>query len=239
MTTASFPPRTLQVIDRRAEHRFKVPAKCIHDGDDVSFFLASRAYTDILTFIFQLTAAIIPRKVTEAQTGEATVREWRLQDDDVPVPPKVERLGQLMETLKGIIDNAPPDTGPRRFGNVSFRKWYDIVKDRLSDGLLNDYLPAEILALGSDAEVSARAELEAYLIGSFGSSQRLDYGTGHELSFLAFLGCLWKLGAFPDSDGGELERALILKVIEPCVWSNAMDFKFVDHLVDTLNSFAA
>ncbi|KAF2117075.1 hypothetical protein BDV96DRAFT_518027 [Lophiotrema nucula] len=215
MSTANIPPRALHVIDNLSEHRFKVPAKCINDGDDVSFFLASRAYTDILTFIFQLTAAVIPRKVKDGETGKTTIREWRLQDDDITVPPIVEKLGQLMETFKSIIDEAPPDTGPRRFGNVSFRKWYDIVRERVADGLLDDYLPADILVLGSEAAVPARAELEAYLIGSFGSSQRLDYGTGHELSLLAFLGCLWKLGAFPESNDGNVERALILRVVEP------------------------
>jgi serine/threonine-protein phosphatase 2A activator len=35
--------------------------------------------------------------------------------------------------------------------------------------------------------VDANAELKEYLLGSFGSPQRLDYGTGHELSFVAFI----------------------------------------------------
>ncbi len=47
-------------------------------------------------------------------------------------------------------------------------------------------------------EQEALQELKPYFIGSFGSPQRLDYGTGHELSFLAFLACLWKLGCFND-----------------------------------------
>jgi serine/threonine-protein phosphatase 2A activator len=97
---------------------------------------------------------------------------------------------------------------------VSFRAWYDIVRERVP-ALLDQYLPAEVLAFQSSSDVSAKTELEAYLIGSFGSSQRLDYGTGHELSFLAFLGCIWKLGAFPASQDGEQERGIVLGVIEP------------------------
>ena len=66
---------------------------------------------------------------------------------------------------------------------------------------------------------SAEDELASYLLGGFGSSQRLDFGTGHELSFLAFLGCLWKLGGFTAgdeiSDDGRLERSIVLGVFEP------------------------
>jgi serine/threonine-protein phosphatase 2A activator len=51
-------------------------------------------------------------------------------------------------------------------------------------------------------------------LGSFGSPQRLDYGTGHELSFLAFLGCLWKLNFFPRSEQGVEERGIVLGVFE-------------------------
>lgn len=205
---------SLTVLDRTKGYAFQTPKKCINDGDDVTHFLASRAYADIMTFIFQLNTAMIPRKTTKQEQGTDGVKEWTLQDPDVPHPPVVQSLGKLLEALTAIIDEAPPDTGPRRFGNVSFRIWYDIVRARASE-LLNQYLPAEVLTYGSTSEASAKSELEAYFIGSFGSSQRLDYGTGHELSFLAFLGCLWKLGAFPASKDGDQERGIVLGVVEP------------------------
>jgi serine/threonine-protein phosphatase 2A activator len=193
-----------------------VPVKRINDGDDVSFFLASKAYTDIMTFIFQLNASMFPRKLHTDNHTAGNVKEWTLHDPDVLFPAIVHNLAALLESLERIIEEAPPDTGPRRFGNISFRKWHDIARDRISD-LLDQHLPYEILAFGGSASVPAKAELKAYLLGSFGSSQRLDYGTGHELSFLAFLGCLWKLGAFPDSTDGSQERAIVLGVIEPYV----------------------
>jgi serine/threonine-protein phosphatase 2A activator len=207
----------LEVLSKDASQSFQIPAKRIHDGDDVTFFLASRAYADIMTFIFQLNTAMIPRRIKESKeqgNGTDSVKEWKLNDPDVPHPPVVANLAKLLDTLTAIIDEAPPDPGPRRFGNVSFRTWYDIVRERVS-GLLDQYLPDEVLSFKSSSDVSAKSELEAYLIGSFGSSQRLDYGTGHELSFLAFLGCLWKLGAFPHSEDGEQERGIVLGVIEP------------------------
>lgn len=205
---------TLKTLDRNAGHSFKVPVKCINDGDDVSFFLASKAYADIMTFLFQLNASMFPRKTKDAEGKQAKVKEWRLADPDVPHPPVVQSLAKLLDALESIIEEAPPDSGPRRFGNVSFRKWYGIVIERVP-GLMDQHLPADILKECSASHVRAKAELQAYLIGSFGSAQRLDYGTGHELSFLAFLGCLWKLGAFPETNDGDQERGIVLGVIEP------------------------
>ncbi|KAF2794171.1 Phosphotyrosyl phosphatase activator [Melanomma pulvis-pyrius CBS 109.77] len=214
MASLKSPRESLEVLDPTAEHTFILPVKRIHDGDDVSFFLASRAYADIMTFIFQLNASMFPRKIVDEAESSPSTKEWKLQDPDVSFPPIVLNLAKLLDTLNAIIDEVPPDLGPRRFGNVSFRKWYDLVKERVS-GLIDQHIPSEIFTSSSTAEVTAKAELEAYLIGSFGSSQRLDYGTGHELSFLAFLGCLWKLGAFPETENGGQERAIVLGVIEP------------------------
>ena len=99
------------------------------------------------------------------------------------------------------MNDAPPDTGPRRFGNVAFRKWYHLVEGKIGQ-LLGECLGSELKP--------AFEELEAYLLGSFGSPQRLDYGTGHELSFIAFLGCLWKLNFFTVTEVGVEERSIDL-----------------------------
>ncbi|KAL2354918.1 serine/threonine-protein phosphatase-like protein 2A activator 1 [Cryomyces antarcticus] len=216
-------PRTshaLQILDNAPTHTFQTPAKRINDGEDVQFFLSSRAYTDIVAFMFQLNAAMFPRKDT-ARTSAFHTRTWQLRDDNIPFSNTVIRLQELLKRLENMIEEAPPDTGPRRFGNVSFRKWYAMVEERIS-GLLEEYLPPEVLVheaqhngKGKDAQVTAKDELQAYLMGSFGSAQRLDYGTGHELSFLAFLGCIWKLGGFPRTEAGVEERGVVLGVIEP------------------------
>ncbi|TPX33224.1 hypothetical protein SmJEL517_g03806 [Synchytrium microbalum] len=51
-------------------------------------------------------------------------------------------------------------------------------------------------------------EVASYLIHSFGDRKRIDYGTGHELSFIAFLYCLEKLGFVGPAD----HPALVLSV---------------------------
>lgn len=43
-------------------------------------------------------------------------------------------------------------------------------------------------------------EIMYYLTEGFGNSTRIDYGTGHEISFIMFLCCLFKIGALVDSD---------------------------------------
>ena len=43
-------------------------------------------------------------------------------------------------------------------------------------------------------------ELSVYLQESFGEHSRIDYGTGHELNFVVFLFCMFKVGAFLADD---------------------------------------
>ncbi|KFY53087.1 hypothetical protein V496_07921 [Pseudogymnoascus sp. VKM F-4515 (FW-2607)] len=213
--TQSKLPR-LTVMDLSKPHTFIKPVKRINEGHDVPHFLTSRAYSDIGIFVMQLDTAMCPRKVEV--DGKTQVKTWELGSSDFTVSGLVEQIQQMLKTIEAIIDEAPPDTGPRRFGNISFRRWHEILASRVSS-ILRQHVPAEILDAGSPGEVTAEDELASYLLGGFGSSQRLDFGTGHELSFLAFLGGLWKLGGFTAgdeiSDDGRLERSIVLGVFEP------------------------
>jgi serine/threonine-protein phosphatase 2A activator len=210
------PKGTLEVLDSLTHHTFATPSKCINEGEDVNFWLTSWAYTDLMTFILQLNAAMFPFK-----TEEISFQVWRLDDTTLRYSDAVNGLRTLIRELETIIQEAPPDPGPRRFGNVSFRTWYKIVEERL-DALMEKYVPERALRFASTGSTSPKDELRAYLLGSFGSAQRLDYGSGHELSFIAFLGCTWKLGGFSqsglqDEAFGVEERGIVLGVIEPYV----------------------
>ena len=79
-----------------------------------------------------------------------------------------------------------------RFGNKAFRIWLDKVLASSSE---------EVSKLSKDSDFTkAVPEIKVYLEESFGSYERLDYGTGHELNFVVFLFCLFKLGVFVQED---------------------------------------
>lgn len=207
MASASPSSATLAILDLTTPPSFTKPIKCIHEGSDVSRFLTSLAYRDIGIFILQLNLALCPRH----QPNSSLPRTFPLTSKPSTTP-SIQVLQGLLTKIESIINDAPPDPGPRRFGNVSFRKWYAILEGQL-EGLLQEGKLGETLKVGNG---NAIEEVSSYLLGSFGSVQRLDYGTGHELSFVAFLGCLWKLGFFKDgTPGGEIEREIVLQVIEP------------------------
>src|SRR5579871_6555918 len=198
----------MEILNPDESSQFIPPSKQINDGVDMPFWLSSKAYTDIMKFLLQLNISMFPKK-----KGEDTIESWPLGAQNVQYSPTVIDLRALIKNLEKILEDVPPDPGPRRFGNISFRRWYEIVENRVDD-LLTEHLPKSILNFNHSTEVTALDELRSYFLGSFGSPQRLDYGTGHELSFLAFIGCIWKLGGFQVNDPGVEERGIVLGVIE-------------------------
>lgn len=193
--------QSLAVLDLEQHEAFQEPKKCINEGTDVPFFLTSMAYSDLIMFLVQLNTSMFPR-----------------QGDDGADPPQksssIDGLQSLLSSLNALIDEAPPEPGPRRFGNIAFRKWYDLVEAQVEE-LLAEHLPKSITSRQSwnDTDHSPLLELKAYLLGSFGSSQRLDYGSGHELSFLAFLGCIWKLGGFSLEHVETESKSIVLNLV--------------------------
>merc|ERR1711988_61849 len=59
-------------------------------------------------------------------------------------------------------------------------------------------------------KAQAITELREYLLDSFGSYERIDYGTGHELNFIVFLYCMCKIGIYGVDD----YEALINKIFQ-------------------------
>jgi serine/threonine-protein phosphatase 2A activator len=203
----------LQVMAPSGQHAFETPSKRINDGDDLSFFLRSSAYADIMTWILQLNRAMVPIK---RATDSSFVDTWPLRSTNIAISPEVAKLSNLISSLDGLMEKAPPESGPRRFGNAAFRTWHAAVREAIPS-LLQDALSDKLWGRARDhADLDAlNLELAAYLLASFGSPERLDYGTGHELSFLAFLASVWKLGGFAHADSGVQERAIVTAVIQP------------------------
>jgi len=178
------------------------PCKRINDGDDLNFFLASTAYRDIKIWLLQLNRALFPTKDEQGNISVCTL------DTPPNFSPVISSLNALVRDFEELLAQAPPNTGPRRFGNVAFREWYRLAEEQ-ADALLEKHLGPSLKKHANDPTVLV--ELKAYLLGGFGSALRLDYGTGHELSFLAFLACLSKIDAFAPGE----ERAIVIGVVQP------------------------
>jgi hypothetical protein len=134
---------------------------------------------------------------------------------------------QNVQVLLGVLDHLKDQLIPAhpavanaqsRFGNPAFRDWYDAMEvgvPVLLRALMP--LPAPLLAaevgptspntttLSHDEGLAEAAE---YLVNSFGNRKRIDYGTGHEVHFIAFLLTLTKLGVVGEAD----LPALVLRV---------------------------
>ncbi|BFZ57539.1 Serine/threonine-protein phosphatase 2A activator 1 [Savitreella phatthalungensis] len=91
-------------------------------------------------------------------------------------------LDGLLEELNKALDNYPPGNTKHRFGDPSVRDWHAFLKEH--------GMPLLFRHLNITDE-----DVLTYLLGAFGSPERLDYGTGHELSFLALVEALMQLGA--------------------------------------------
>ncbi|KAK6361504.1 Serine/threonine-protein phosphatase 2A activator 1 [Orbilia blumenaviensis] len=187
-------------------HTFRQPKKLINNNEDLPHFLKSKAHHLIVSYIQHFSNAVTPEgsdtKSTESRYADSPA---------IAVSHAVSQIVELLATIGAIIDEVPPVEGPRRFGNVAFRTWHATVESRSLE-LLQKYLPESIVNTPAKEDgVSALEELKVYLLGGFGSAQRLDYGTGHELSFFAFLCGIWVLGGF---ETGKDELALIFKAFD-------------------------
>ncbi|KAF7593951.1 Serine/threonine-protein phosphatase 2A activator 1 [Aspergillus hancockii] len=211
MATEGVSVRVLPTVDPSAGYTFLQPCKRINETNDVSEFLCSKAYVDIMTFLLQLNRSMFPSKLPDGD-----VQAWPLNSEAVGFSAPIRRLQQLLSKLEAELEETPLQNGEWRFANGGYRDWYDKVAENAS-ALLEECLSPEILhARSSDPDgATAESELMEYFMGSWGSRERMDYGTGHELNFLTFLAAIWKLNGFPQNVYGVEERAIVLGVIEP------------------------
>lgn len=168
-------------------HVFIAPSKRITSPNDIDKFLSPPSSGDnFLGFIASLSHSVLRKKIS----------------DPLPVPlsPTLESLLDLLQKLSLWVDEIPPVLHQARYGNPAFRDWFQ----RLAvEGKL-----LAIQILPEDLRLSAIVEVFPYLLDSFGNCTRIDYGTGHETNFAAFLYCLVRIGLIKEED----YQGLVLKV---------------------------
>lgn len=191
------------------------PSKKLFGASDIEKFKASVAYARI-----QNALSIIVQKVKGCEVPKGTLNVNLLSRSRVNTstalnlpPPQMQKSGNLggeagnspymctsfhfhrkfleiIGQLDTYVDETAPVEGPRRFGNPAFKNWYSKVDENLPR-MLKDALESH---LGQECE-PIQKEVFYYLRNAFGSPIRIDYGTGHELSFLGCVGLLLEIGA--------------------------------------------
>lgn len=96
----------------------------------------------------------------------------------------------MLDEIELTIERTPLLSTNNRFGDPAYRSWYN----------------QSLLTLDECFDFEARH----YFQNSFGNCSRIDYGTGHELSFIAFMTCLFCTGKLSEaSDAFHIFRKYI------------------------------
>lgn len=154
---------------------FVEPQREIRGPKDLTKWEKSQAYSDYLGFVLTLNDAVKGKSMS----GDCYVSEAS------------KKLIAMLDIMNSWIDEIPPIDQPQRFGNKAFRTWCSKLEENIPP-LIQPLLPQKFLG--------AAIELTAYLKDGFGNKTRIDYGTGHEASFAAFLCCLFKLRVLNQND---------------------------------------
>ena len=93
---------------------FTTPEKKINFHADVARFNASAAFQRIVGFIELL---------NESVGGKSAL------DEGIHTNSIIKAITEVLEVLNTYIDEIPPSTGPRRYGNIAFRKWTERMEE--------------------------------------------------------------------------------------------------------------
>ena len=162
------------------EHPYEVPTKKIVDMNAMLQFQSSAGAMDLTMFIVECQKAVKNTKMTQT-----------------PLSDRIKPLHDWLDKIELWLNEVPPLEQEMRFGNKAFRTWLDKIKDDVDVDL------GVIMQAGNPNfkhYQRAIVEVKEYLLDSFGSYERIDYGTGHELNFYVFLYCMCKLGIYTVND---------------------------------------
>ncbi|KAJ2780997.1 Serine/threonine-protein phosphatase 2A activator [Coemansia javaensis] len=185
------PPAPQTEAARGSQQQYRAPRRRILGMGDMDAWERSPAHRDIVGFIEQLSRSV----------------EGKTVSSQYPVSANVQGICGLLDTADRWVDAHPPEASASRFGNRAFRAWEAELRER-APGLLRALLPP--------ARHGAVAELAPYLADAFGNATRIDYGSGHELSFLVWLLCLCKIGFLEPPDSAAIVLVVFRRYLALC-----------------------
>lgn len=159
----------------KEDHEFQIPKKRVLSPADMPLWENSEAYLEFVGFILALNEEV----------------KGMPNDGDYPKSGVVNGFLNVLDTLSLWIDEIPPIDQPQRFGNQAFKIFYNRLVEHGTEFLMKSV---------PDVFHSALAEIKYYFFEGFGNSTRIDYGTGHEMSFCMYLCSLFKIGALKQTD---------------------------------------
>lgn len=168
---------------------FQIPKKRINSSVDIDKFHSSESGKLFLGFVAALNQSIKGYKLSDYCSESLVVRT----------------IVQILYSMNSWIDEIPPLQQAVRYGNLAFRDW---------QGRLQEEGPSLMLKLLPKDMEPAIVELFPYFADSFGNATRIDYGTGHEVNFAAWLLCLARLGLVNEDDYQALVSRVFVRYLE-------------------------
>ena len=151
------------------------PSRRILSPRDHDLFLSSATYKLVLAFVFTIADSCADAKISTVS-----------QESQAPI---ITSILSLLNAISALVDAHPAaDQGASRFGNASFKDFFDDIAAQSHALHASLHLPDPVWA----------SETSVYLQHAFGSRDRLDYGSGHELNFALWLLCLNRLSILPE-----------------------------------------
>jgi len=227
---AEFQNEIANIVDK------DVPRKVIKSQTDMTKFKHSKAFLVYDNFLKELNESIkskpLPSKTSDVVKNASPVLQLAMSFFD-----------ELEEYMKENPPVEIKDGQTSRFGNLAYRDWFDRMtqeSDRMMDSLLDKALewfssscteqkssPTTSSATSSPTctesssnqlyntkEEWHRKELSAYWKDSFGNRTRIDYGTGHEATFCAWMCCLARLNMVTRKDSYFMAAVLFPRYID-------------------------
>lgn len=106
--------------------------------------------------------------------------------------PEEQGIISLLDSISEQLNSFPPIKQPMRFGNKAFRNFHEWLEHSSISLITTHILP-------NVNDASLLSELRTYLNDSFGNPVRIDFGTGHELAFMAFIIVLCETKHLPET----------------------------------------
>ena len=170
-----------------SSHVYVVPRRAILEPQDLGKWLVSSGSTQLLDFVMSLNESVV-------QATRSSAPHLALTAVSSPV---VLAILQVLADMDTWLREIPPLSQAQRFGNKAFKTWYERLQKTAPIFMAEILSKMQTPLPNSEA---AAAELAPYLVESVGNSTRIDYGTGHEQSFAAWLCGLYMVGALTKDD---------------------------------------